>query len=240
MLKKKTAVFIDHESWFYGMKNYGLAPDVDSVLGEIESENEVVLRGAFGNISDVNGLSDIEREKLSKFGYELTYTYEGISKEDLTDFVVVDTIYRAMFGREDIEKFIILSGDSHYITVVRTLAEFGKEVEVWAVAGTLSAMYDSFTTRVIYPDYDAEMTSRILDELVIVDALGGAMTTPMCAKKVSMKYGYTYEAVRNQLFILSVRGMVVEQTYLNVRGKHVVRLAKNDKKLETVGYRNIL
>lgn len=240
MLKKKTAVFVDYESWFYGMRNYGIEPDVDEVLGELERDNEVVVRYALGNLSEINGESDRERAKLSRYGYELEYTFEGFNKGNITDFAVVDKIYRTLIEHPEVEKYVLFSGDSHFVNVLRTLQELGKEVEIIAVRGTLSNLYESFNTRVIAPVVDRKVVVRILDELTIANSLGAYLSFNKCVHKISTVYGYDSSKVISQLRLLLSSGVLKEDTFLKTNGSTIKRLVLQKDKVDEVDYKSVL
>lgn len=232
-MKKKTAVFIDYESWFYGMMNlHNELPKVDEVLEEIERENEVVLKKSFGNLPVSDNVSKKEEEKLAEFGYMLEKTFEGNVKDDLTDFVVVDNIYRTLMQHPEIEKYIILSGDAHYLQVVRTLRDLGKEVEIWAVVGTLSAVFNNYKTRPIYPTHiNQEVIEKILEEVYISDSLVKRMTSTGIIKSVCDKHGYDENTVKRSLQILICKGVIKEVHYLNYRGKKTQWITANGEKV---------
>lgn len=227
-MKKRTAVFIDHESWFYGLLNlHGELPDVDNVLGRIEEENEVLVRRAFGNLPETDNRSGYEKEKLEKYDYHLEYTFEGNVKDDLTDFVLVDGIYRLLMAEPSIEKFIILSGDAHYLQVVRTIKEFGKEVEIWAVAGTLSAVFNEYTHEIIYPTCDDAITKLVIDEVRIQSALDRVVFQRGLVKSVSEKHGIDEALVSREVIVLLSRGVLKELSYFNIRRKKVQSIVVN-------------
>lgn len=220
-MKKKTAVFIDHESWYYGLLNlHGDMTNVDNVLGVIEEQNEVTFKKAFGNLPFGEKQNILEREKLSTYGYKLEHTFEGNVKGDLTDFVVVDSIYRSMINNPDIEKYIIISGDAHYLQVLRTLKEYGKEVEIWAVFGTISAVFNEFCINVIYPDTNNnDLANKITQEVFISDTLSSMITSKNLVKSVSEKYNITEDKVWNELGMLVSKGILKEINFLNKKNK---------------------
>jgi hypothetical protein len=224
---KKTAVFIDHESWFYGMLNlHNELPDVDKVLGNIEKNNEVIIRKAFGNLPVTGNQNLIEKEKLNKYGYDLEYTYEGNVKGDLTDFVVVDNIYRTLMNYKDIQKFIILSGDAHYLQVIRTLKEFGKEVEIWGVMGTISAVFNIFDPIVISSKLTNNIRKKIVDEMYISESLSIPMTFGDLSDSICLKYGLEEERVKKELRLLITKGFLKEISFLTNKKRKFLKSTK--------------
>lgn len=213
-VRKKTAVFVDYESWYYGLYNlYGEKPNVKKILGDIEKEDDVVLKKGFGNLPVFSGVEKEEKEKLGEFGYDLEYTFEGNTKDNLTDFVVVDYIYRMLLEDRDnvIEKVILISGDSHYIQVLRTLKDFGKEVEVRAVKGTISRMFDEFTVKPIIPEYSKQVRSLIEEEMFIIEALVKVVSEKELIKRVLGKCeGTNKKEVKEEIKAMIKEGRLVK------------------------------
>lgn len=227
-MKKKTAIFIDYESWYYGLLNlHGDLPDVEGLLSRLEDENDVVVRRAFGNLPVTEDRNLIEKDKLEKFNFDLEYTFEGNVKDDLTDFVLVDSIYRLLMVEPSIEKYIIFSGDAHYLQVIRTLVDLNKEVEIWAVAGTLSDVFDEYNANLIYPNRDDELAKLIVDEVRLQSALGSPVFQKRLIDNVCYKHSLEEDNVRSEVISLLSMGVLKEVTYTNIKRRRVHTIAVN-------------
>lgn len=60
-------------------------------------------------------------------------------KKDFTDFIILDNIYQKALSSEDINTFIIFSGDGHFSSVVSFLKNFcKKEVGIYGIEDSFS------------------------------------------------------------------------------------------------------
>lgn len=122
--EQKVALFIDFEYLFFTMSNqYGVSPkpevliDIASEYGELKvakafadlTSSEELRRAAYllrtQSIEMVDAAADRSREKVKNY----------------TDFAMLDAIYGTYLDQEDINTFVIVTGDGHFSSVVARL-----------------------------------------------------------------------------------------------------------------------
>ena len=60
-------------------------------------------------------------------------------QKDFTDFIILDNIYQKALSSDDIDVFILFSGDGHFSSVTAFLKNFyRKEVVIYGVNGSFS------------------------------------------------------------------------------------------------------
>ncbi|MCL1787068.1 MAG: NYN domain-containing protein [Defluviitaleaceae bacterium] len=138
--KVPTSVFVDYEAWFYGCKNqYQVVPDVMGWFNHVKDK---------GELRDVIFFADFSQEaikdhpiKLRSISTSIIDCSKGEKTKDYTDFIMLDHIYQHLFRRQEIEHFILFTGDSHFQSIVAFLRNFNdKKVGVYAVEGSLSPL----------------------------------------------------------------------------------------------------
>ena len=143
--KVPTSVFVDYEAWFYGCKNqYQVAPDVMGWFNHVRDK---------GELRDVIFFADFSQEaikdhpiKLRSISTSIIDCSKGEKTKDYTDFIMLDHIYQHLFRRQEIEHFILFTGDSHFQSIVAFLRNFNdKKVGIYAVEGSLSPLLSDAT-----------------------------------------------------------------------------------------------
>lgn len=145
MIKSKplTIVFVDYESWFWGLYNkYGETPDIESFIKDVKQQ---------GNLEQVYFFGDFTKEQMQKERLKLrTFTNDIIdcanpseNKKDYTDFIMLDHIYKTILLRQDVEQYVLVTGDGHFSSVVAYLKTFkDKIVGIYGVKGGISAQLE--------------------------------------------------------------------------------------------------
>lgn len=149
--KEKTIVFIDFEHWYYSCKNlFQVIPSLDNWLKSVPDRDKIAEIHVFGNFehSEIGTcLNDLR--KITPNIIE-TGTNFFMRKKDMSDFVMLDSIYQTAAERNEFSTYILITGDAHFRSVVRYLIEKKqKQVIVYGVAGAFSkelksAASDSF------------------------------------------------------------------------------------------------
>ena len=138
--KVPTSVFVDYEAWFYGCKNqYQVTPDVMGWFNHVKDK---------GELRDVIFFADFSQEaikehptKLRSISTSIIDCSKGEKTKEYTDFIMLDHIYQHLFRRQEIEHFILFTGDSHFQSIVAFLRNFNdKKVGIYAVEGSLSPL----------------------------------------------------------------------------------------------------
>ena len=138
--KVPTSVFVDYEAWFYGCKNqYKVGPDIMGWFNHVRDK---------GELRDVIFFADFSQEsikdhpiKLRSISTSIIDCSKGDKTKDYTDFIMLDHIYQHLFRRQEIQHFILFTGDSHFQSIVAFLRNFNdKKVGIYAVEGSLSPL----------------------------------------------------------------------------------------------------
>jgi len=135
-----TSVFVDYEAWFYGCKNqFHCGPDIMGWFNHVRDK---------GELRDVIFFADFSQDaikdhpvKLRSISTSIIDCSKGEKTKDYTDFIMLDHIYQHLFRRQEIQHFILFTGDSHFQSIVAFLRNFNdKKVGVYAVEGSLSPL----------------------------------------------------------------------------------------------------
>lgn len=133
-----TIVFVDYESWFWGLYNqYGERPNVEDFMLKVKQRGALDDLYFFGDFNkDEIGK---ERVKLRNFSSNIIDCANENRTKDYTDFIMLDNIYRTVVKRSDVEQYVLVTGDGHFHSVVAWLKNFrDKFVGVYGVQGSLS------------------------------------------------------------------------------------------------------
>lgn len=153
----RTIVFVDYESWFYGLHNqFGVETDVNGWFKNLKTKGMIDDIYIFGDFEN-NKMIAQDRLKLRTLTSNITDCSNFESKKDYTDFIILDRIYQTVIRNDLVEQYIIFSGDGHFSNVAAFLKNFkDKVVGIYAVAGTLSQQLKNSASWVelVYPsDY---------------------------------------------------------------------------------------
>jgi len=138
--KVPTSVFVDYEAWFYGCKNqFQVGPDIMGWFNHVRDK---------GELRDVIFFADFSQDsikdhpiKLRSISTSIIDCSKGDKTKDYTDFIMLDHIYQHLFRRQEIQHFILFTGDSHFQSIVAFLRNFNdKKVGIYAVEGSLSPL----------------------------------------------------------------------------------------------------
>ena len=135
----RTMVFVDYESWFYGLHNqFNAETDINGWFKGLKTKgiiDDIYIFGDFEN----NKMIAQDRLKLRTLTSNIIDCANFESKKDYTDFIILDRIYQTLIRNDLTDQFIIFSGDGHFSNVAAFLKNFkDKVVGVYAVTGTLS------------------------------------------------------------------------------------------------------
>jgi len=150
--KKKAIAFIDYEYWFYSYKTrFGITPDPIKWFDEVQKLYDFTEILVFGDFSN-----PALRDEVGKIRYitnniiETGNTYFG-NKKDMTDFVMLDYIYRAADENRRIRTYLLFTGDGHFQTVVKHLTgRKKKKVVVCGIRDSMSRQLQTVATELIF------------------------------------------------------------------------------------------
>lgn len=142
MSNRNVAVFIDAENLFKGYGKLQI-PDVPmaDILRQLEDAvsreagaGSIALSRAFADWNAV-GLEDYRRE-VERSGVETVQVFSaGIASKNAADIVLVVDCLRSATDLEQLEVFILVSGDGDFVPLVRRLHELNKYVVGATLAG---------------------------------------------------------------------------------------------------------
>ena len=107
----------------------------------------------FADFSHKSLADEIGRIRLFSNKIIDTRSPNGVQK-DFTDFIILDNIYQKALSSDDIDVFILFSGDGHFSSVTAFLKNFyRKEVVVYGVNGSFSKqLRDTASSFRVMPD----------------------------------------------------------------------------------------
>lgn len=126
--KKKAIAFVDYEYWFYSYKTrFGITPNPVKWLEDIKETYDITQVWVFGDFSNPAFKEEVGKIRcVTNNIIETGNTYHN-KKKDMTDFVMLDYIYRAADENRRIRTYLIFTGDGHFQSVVKYLVEKKKK-----------------------------------------------------------------------------------------------------------------
>lgn len=138
--KPRAIAFIDYEHWYISYDRLLHAkPDIKgwrSMLAEQYDLREMLFFADFSNDALRQEISRIREVSSSIIETQNT---SSRYKKDFTDFIMLDHIYQRAFFAQDIDVFLIFSGDGHFSSAVSFLINrCSKKVGVYGVRDAMS------------------------------------------------------------------------------------------------------
>ncbi len=135
----KAVAFVDYEHWYISLKNnYGLQPNIKAWFEELNTKFNLVEVNFFADFSHKSLADEIGRIRLFSNKIIDTRSPNGVQK-DFTDFIILDNMYQKALSSDDIDTFILFSGDGHFHSVTSFLKNFyHKNVVIYAINGSFS------------------------------------------------------------------------------------------------------
>lgn len=131
--------FVDYESWYISLlKNFGLKPDIKAWFEDLSTRVYLTEAVFFADFSHKSLADEIRR--IHPYSNKIidTRSPNGVEK-DYTDFIILDNIYQKALASQDIEAFILFSGDGHFSSATSFLKNFySKEVGIYGIQGSFS------------------------------------------------------------------------------------------------------
>lgn len=146
----KAVAFVDYEHWYISLKrNFGIQPNIKGWFEELNSQVNLVEVTFFADFSHKSLADQISRIRPYSNRIIDTRNTTGV-KKDFTDFIILDNIYQKALSSEDINTFIIFSGDGHFSSVVSFLKNFcKKEVVVYGIEDSFSRQLRQTASRCV-------------------------------------------------------------------------------------------
>lgn len=135
----KAVAFVDYEHWYISLKtNYGLKPNIRAWFEDLNSKFNLTEVSFFADFSHKSLADEIGRIRLFSNKIIDTRSPNGVQK-DFTDFIILDNMYQKALSSDDIDVFILFSGDGHFSSVTSFLKNFyHKQVVIYGVNGCFS------------------------------------------------------------------------------------------------------
>ncbi len=161
--RKRAIAFVDYEHWYISLNNlYGIKPDIRAWRAILSEKYDVKSIYFFGNFS--NPALRAEISKIREISSLIIETQNSAAhyKKDFTDFIMLDHIYQSAIDSDNIDAFIIFTGDGHFSSVVSYLVtKCRKEVGIFAVRDALSSQLKNSASYSITVPSNKELTLHI-------------------------------------------------------------------------------
>lgn len=128
-------------------------PNIKGWFEELNSKYNLIEVSFFADFSHQSLANEIRRIRLFSNKIIDTRNPTGV-KKDFTDFILLDNIYQKALSSEDIQVFIIFSGDGHFSSVASFLKNFyHKEVVIYGINKSFSrSLQETASSYVVLPD----------------------------------------------------------------------------------------
>lgn len=139
-LKPRAVAFVDFEHWYISLdKMYHQKPDIKEWRDKLSEKfdiSEIIFFADFSNQSLRQEIPKIR--EVSNYIIE-TQNASSNFKKDFTDFIMLDHIYQKAMNSENIDTFILFSGDGHFNSVVNFLTtKLNKNVGIYGIRDAMS------------------------------------------------------------------------------------------------------
>lgn len=169
MLKKlfrksrKAMVFIDYEYCFYSYQNlFDMRPEPKNLIDTISKEFNIKDIMIFGDFAPYAINSELR--KLRNITNTIIETGNTVRhhKKDMTDFVMLDYIYRCDDDHKDVDTYIIFTGDGHFHSVIKHLVKQKKKrVIVFGVRESINRQLFEVASEVRYIPAEEELAAHL-------------------------------------------------------------------------------
>ena len=166
--KPKAIAFVDFEHWYISLdKMHHLRPDIKAWRDELSERFDMKEIIFFADFSNQSLRSEIPKiREITNYIIE-TQNASSNYKKDFTDFIMLDHIYQNAMNSDDIDTFVLFSGDGHFNSVVNFLtSRLKKKVLVYGIRDAMSnQLRNSATWCITLPknnDPDLEIYKMIL------------------------------------------------------------------------------
>ena len=234
----KAVAFVDYEHWYISIKNnYGMQPNIKKWFEELNQSYNLLEVNFFADFSHKSLADEIGRIRLFSNKIIDTRSPNGV-KKDFTDFIILDNMYQKALSSEDIDVFILFSGDGHFSSVTSFLKNIlRKEVVVYGVNGSFSKqLRETASTFRIIPS-ESELNEGFYQYIFEYLKSSRNPNYNEAIKTVSAKCrnGVQKQHVAQAMKMLSDAGIVSERTLPDGRGKKKTALFVDWEKAERSG-----
>ena len=138
--KPVAVAFVDYEHWYISMnKLYNMKPNIQGWIKEMNEKYDVKEVTFFADFSNLSLSNEIPRIREVTNNIIQTTNAGAHYKKDFTDFIMLDHIYQRAMSADDVDTFIIFSGDGHFSSVVSCLKnKCRKDVGIYGIKDAFS------------------------------------------------------------------------------------------------------
>ncbi|MBR5277986.1 MAG: NYN domain-containing protein [Clostridia bacterium] len=218
----KAVAFVDYEHWYISLKtNYGLKPNIKAWFEDLNSKFNLAEVNFFADFSHKSLADEIGRIRLFSNKIIDTRSPNGVQK-DFTDFIILDNMYQKALSSDDIDVFILFSGDGHFSSATSFLKNFyRKQVVVYAVNGCFSKqLKETATVSYILPteqDISESHYAYIFDYLKT--SSNPTYNDAITAAVKKSKGGAAKQQIAKAMKTLSENNIISERTITGAKGK---------------------
>ncbi|ATG90771.1 NYN domain-containing protein [Methylomonas koyamae] len=151
----RIAVFIDAENVGSWIKQGG----VEILISELKALGQIIIRRAYGVWSRPH--LAMYQATLNKQGFELIHCYHPASGKNSADIYMTVDVMECAWQFNNINYFVLVTGDSDFSPVFRRLRAIGKEVIGVGQSSTLSQCVEGTCSRYIYTDEFVECSQNL-------------------------------------------------------------------------------
>lgn len=231
--------FVDYEHWFISLKtNYGLQPNIKAWFEDLNLKFNLTEVNFFADFSHKSLADEIGRIRLFSNKIIDTRSPNGVQK-DFTDFIILDNMYQKALSSDDIDVFILFSGDGHFSSVTSFLKNFyHKQVVVYGINGCFSKqLRETANTFYVLPteqDINGSFYSYIFDYLKTSPKPNYNEAITTAVKKC--RGSASKQKIANAMKTLMENDVISERTIALNRGKKKKMLFVDWEKAEKYGY----
>lgn len=153
--KPRAIAFVDFEHWYISLdRMHKTRPDIKAWRDSIAKYYEIKEIIFFADFSNPALRQEIPKiREITNYIIETQNTSSNF-KKDFTDFIMLDHIYQKAITANDVDTFILFSGDGHFNSVVNYLiTQMGKKVGIYGIKDAMSnQLRNSASWFVLLPD----------------------------------------------------------------------------------------
>lgn len=242
--ENQAMAFVDYEHWFFSLREkFGVKPDVLAWAKEVRDQYDISQMLFFGNF-----LQEILQDEVTRVRtvtndiVETQFGNPGYRIKDMSDFILLDHLYRASEDRRSPQTFLLFTGDGHFAPVVRHLVqEKKKTVIVYGIRGCVSHFLKENATECReIPDEEEQL--QLCRQLIVAyydrmfQRYGEAtLTFRKVVDTVSQDHNLPSQAVEIALSQMMNEGLMVKRRHRTPRGNSINIVAPEWDKLIEAG-----
>lgn len=229
----RAVAFVDYEHWYISLKrNFGIQPNIKGWFEELNTKVNLVEVSFFADFSHKSLADQISRIRPYTNRIIDTRNTTGV-KKDFTDFIILDNIYQKALSSEDIDTFIIFSGDGHFSSVVSFLKNFcKKEVGIYGIEDSFSRQLQQTASWCVTLPTEADMNGsyyRLIFDILRQAQNDNSRDIPTLEKTVKAVCAQSKTATPQK--VTEAVNKLIEKGYIS---KHDVTSYSNKKKAKKV------